>query len=405
MLTLFTRNLPRLVVVAALCSCVWGATPVAAEEKLVVAPGSVWVMSGDSITAQRQHSNYIEAFYRTRFPQAKLQFRNSGIGGNRTQSIIARFDYDLAAFKPSIISIELGMNDVGAGDDPKAYIDGMKKLIDLARGVKATPVLISSSPVNDGSKLDDWKSDRCRRIHPYTLALAELAQKEKVVMVDQYHELLDLWAKNKVDGKDVIPLTGDPVHPGPVGQLTMAAVILERLGVDREVSAVRLQADGTVSEAKRCQITNVSKANGGLTFTRTDERGVWPIPTAARPALKLLPKIADLSQYSLQVTGLPKGNYTVAMDKTVVATLTSDALNAGVNLSAVEKGPLADRAAKILALIGTLQGVQNNNWRAASKAKDDAKLKEAQAAIDATEAELATACQPAPIVFEIRPSE
>ena len=72
-------------------------------------------MAGDSITAQRLHTNFIEAYYRTRYPNLRLHFRNSGIGGNRAGSVLARFDYDVAAWKPTIVSVELGMNDVNVG--------------------------------------------------------------------------------------------------------------------------------------------------------------------------------------------------------------------------------------------------------------------------------------------------
>ena len=153
-------------------------------------------MAGDSITAQRLHTNYIEAFYRTRYPKLNLRFRNSGIGGNRTGSVLGRFDYDVAAWKPTLVCIELGMNDVGAGDDPAIYIKGMRELIKKIRDIKATPVLISSSPVNDGSLPGTWKSDRCRRIDPYTNALKKLAEEEGIVCADQYHPLLELWGKN-----------------------------------------------------------------------------------------------------------------------------------------------------------------------------------------------------------------
>ena len=78
----------------------------AAEPVLKLKDGDVWVMSGDSITAQRQHTNYIEAFYHTRHPALNLRFRNSGIGGNTTGSILQRFDYDIAAWKPTIVSVE-----------------------------------------------------------------------------------------------------------------------------------------------------------------------------------------------------------------------------------------------------------------------------------------------------------
>src|ERR1043165_6350912 len=94
----------------------------AAEPALQLKDNDVWVMAGDSITAQRMHTNYIEAFFRTRYPSLKLHFRNSGIGGNRTGNIIARFDYDVAAWKPTIVSTELGMNDVSGTGTAESYI-------------------------------------------------------------------------------------------------------------------------------------------------------------------------------------------------------------------------------------------------------------------------------------------
>ena len=44
--------------------------------------GDVWVMAGDSITAQHLHSNYFEAFCYARYPKLKFAFRNSGVGGH-----------------------------------------------------------------------------------------------------------------------------------------------------------------------------------------------------------------------------------------------------------------------------------------------------------------------------------
>ncbi|WP_254512956.1 SGNH/GDSL hydrolase family protein [Anatilimnocola floriformis] len=364
----------------------------------------VWVMAGDSITAQRQHSNYIEAFFRTRYPELKLQFRNSGVGGHTMQSTSARFDYDIAAFKPTIVSIELGMNDVGAGDDPKKYIEGAVKLIGQVRSAGATPVLITSSPVNDGSKMESWKGDRCRRIHPYSEALKQLATDEKLTYVDQYHPLLALWANNKDESnKDKIGLIGDPVHPGPVGQYTMAATIITGLDVNREVSSATLQADGKVVETKGCMITATKAADGGLTFTRQDEKLPWPIPAQSRAALKLMPEIADLSRYLLTVTGLAAGDYTISIGGKDAAKVTAEELARGVNMATFENGAIAERGAKIVEQINKLQGGLNNNFRGASKAKDETKLAEAQKEIAATEAELTKLVQPEAVEIAIKP--
>lgn len=380
---------------AILCSAV---PLLAADPSLTLKQNDVWVMAGDSITAQRQHSNYIEAFCRTRYPQLNLQFRNSGIGGNRTSHILERFDYDVAAWKPTIVSIELGMNDVGAGDDPTVYINGMRELIKKIREINATPVLISSSPVNDGSLPGAWKGDRCRRIDPYTVALKKLAEEEKVVMVDQYHSLLEMWGKN-LQAEKPIALGGDPVHPGPVGQTTMAATILSALKLNGDVSSASIKADGTAVDAKACTISEVSAKPGRLAFTRLDEAGPWPIDVKAQDALKLMPEIAGLSCWTLTVPDLPAGNYHVLINGKPAAKVTEKELAAGWNIASAQEGVVAERAATIVGLVAKLQGGLNNNWRAASKAKDADKLAAAQKAIEDCEAELRAACQPIALKF------
>ena len=81
------------------------AAPAAADFPLK--DGDVWVMAGDSITAQHLHSNYFEAFCFARYPGIKFAFRNSGVGGHTIPSTLARFDYDVAAWKPTVVSVDL----------------------------------------------------------------------------------------------------------------------------------------------------------------------------------------------------------------------------------------------------------------------------------------------------------
>ena len=431
--------LPRLATAALLLASAFLPAS-AAEPALQLKDNDVWVMAGDSITAQRQHTNYIEAYFLTRYPKLNLHFRNSGIGGNRTGSVLARFDYDVAAWKPTIVSVELGMNDVNGPEE--AYIKGMKDIIAKIRAIPAQPVLISSSPVDDGSMMGDWKSPRCEKIHPFTDALKKLAEEEKVVFVDQYHPLIDLWGQNRRKGAEaaekagtlpkppaatpappaapvtaagatpppapkpqlppsLIPLGGDPVHPGPVGQHTMAAVILAGLKADGEVSSATLHADGKVVEAKRCKITDATAKGGKLSFTRLDETGPWPILPTAKSAITLLPDMLKLSQYQLRVTGLAEGAYRVSINGKPAATVTAKELAAGWNMTTAFDGALGERSTAILALIGKLQTGLNNSWRAASKANDAEKLAAAQKAIEECEAEIQAAVQPVPLRFEI----
>ena len=433
---LTTRHFPQLATLAA--GLLLAALPLAAvEPALQLKDHDVWVMAGDSITAQRLHTNYIEAYYRTRNPKLNLHFRNSGIGGNRTGNVLQRFDYDVAAWKPTIVSVELGMNDVNGPQE--AYIKGMKEIVAKIRAIPAQPVLISSSPMDDGSMMGDWRSPRCEKLHAFTEALKTLAAEEKVVFIDQYHPLIDVWGQNRRKGGEaaakkaaalppvpatpfpatpvpapgatpappkappippaLYPLGGDAVHPGPVGQYNMAAVILAGLKAEGAVSAATLTADGKVVEAKRCKITDATAKGGKLSFTRLDEAGPWPI--LAKTALTLLPETLKLSEYMLRVTGLADGDYRVSINGKPAATVSAKELAAGWNMTTAFTGSMGERSAAIMTLIAKLQGPLNNEWRLASKAKDAEKLAAAQRAIEACEAEIQVAVQPAPLLFEI----
>src|SRR5947199_9707934 len=88
--------------------------------------GDIWVMAGDSITAQHLHSNYFEAFCFARYPKLTFRFRNSGVGGDTVPRVLARFDYDVAAWKPTVVSVELGMNDQG-GYTVEQFVANMRR--------------------------------------------------------------------------------------------------------------------------------------------------------------------------------------------------------------------------------------------------------------------------------------
>src|SRR5262249_56781657 len=95
---------------------------------------------------------------------------------------------------------------------------------------------------------------------------------------------------------ELISMQGDPVHPGPPGQLMMAAALLKALGADGFVSSANLDAAGKVTETKGCAVTNLKATNGRLSFERLDERLPFPIPDNARAVLPLPPDGLPLSE-------------------------------------------------------------------------------------------------------------
>ena len=332
--------------------------------------GDVWVMAGDSITAQHLHSNYFEAFCYARYPKLKFAFRNSGVGGHTIPSTLARFDYDVAGWKPTVVSVELGMNDAG-GTPTDKFTSNMGGMVARIKEAGARPVILSASPVNDGLGAGKFVP-RNARLDEYATALKSFAEKEKIPYADQFHALVEVWAKNKQDSKGV-NLTGDAVHPGAPGQLMMAAALLKALGAEGFVSDATLDAAGTVTSAKGCAITNAKADGGTLSFDRLDETLPFPIPDKARVILSIAPDVLDLSKYTLKVTGLKEADYTLTINGAACGTLSAKALAEGVNLTnlpadpkAKTPNPIAAQGSAVLAAVAAKESLVSK-WRALSK--------------------------------------
>lgn len=407
--------------------------------------GDTWVMAGDSITAQHLHSNYIEAFCYTRFPQWTFHFRNSGVGGDNVARALARFDWDIAPWKPTVVSVELGMN--GEQGGAAGFITNMTILTERIRAIGARPVYLTSSPVNNGL----GPTAGPHGLATFASNLNAFAAEQKAPFADQYNALVGLWASNKpienlhrmaddmrkvAGGSNDIPgrelllqwadiwaksdmqkrgasLGGDPVHPGPVGQLTMCAVLLQALKAPGLVSSATLDGSGKVVEQVQCKITNVSaEKNGKLTFDRLDDCLPMPIPEDARAALIVYPALADLSRWLLTVQGLKAGSYRVEIDGAPVATVSAEELGKGWNMGTLAEGPVAGQGREILRLVGEKENLVSR-WRGRSKELATAKnpdqalradLDELAKQILAADAKIREAAQPKSRHFTVTPS-
>jgi len=317
--------------------------------------GDVVAMAGDSITAQHLHSNYIEAYCVTRFPKWCLQFRNAGVGGDTVPRVLARLDYDVLCWKPTVVTIELGMNDANGGPEAVGpYIQQMEALIERVKTAGARPIFLTASPVNDGTVSDALKG-RDLTLRRMASAVVELASKEKLPCADQFHALLDLWGGN-MRSRNGVPLGGDPIHPGPVGQLTMAYACLVGLDAPALVSNAIIDLQAGKATGANCIIRDLKNGPEGISFERSDECLPMPIPADARNGLKLVPLSAKLNEYMLNVTFsgpdqiLPV-KWDVSIDGRKVAVVSTADLRKGWNMSELTEGPIAAQCQKVLDLI------------------------------------------------------
>ena len=348
---------------------------VRADQAFPLKDGDVWVMAGDSITYQRIHTSYIEAFCRTRFPKLKLRFRNSGVGGDWAHRVLARFDWDVAEWQPTIVSIELGMNDVkGREKGCSRYINDITKLIGKIRALKARALLLGASPRSDGY----W--GRNKLIQLYTAELKKLAEKENLPFVDQINALLPRWSKNYVPSQlnrylkpmlqkkslpnheelqawydkwqksDQWPMNlGNVVHPNHRGQIMMTYVILKGLRAPTLVSRATIAVNAKKpADLAGCTISKLVCGPDKVSFVRADECLPMPIADRGREAFRMFPEIPEISEYLFTIKGLKPGDYVVKIDGIAAATVSAEALAKGWNATRVAKGPIADQNRKVL---------------------------------------------------------
>jgi lysophospholipase L1-like esterase len=160
----------------------------------------------------------IAAKYGSSFPDRNLTFINRGVSGNTVVDLAKRWDRDTIALKPDILSILIGVNDLGHGVSPELYEKEYDKL--LTDTISALPNirLILGEPFGlpSGKHKDDW--DRYSR---------ELAGRRAVVkkLGVKYHAAVVHFQKVFDDACAKAPADywiWDGVHPTYSGHQLMA---------------------------------------------------------------------------------------------------------------------------------------------------------------------------------------
>lgn len=385
-------------------------------------PGDRVVFFGDSITDQRLYTVFTETFVRTRFPGLDVKFTHSGWGGDRVTGggggiIDLRLRRDVAPYKPTVVTIMLGMND-GRYRPFDQYIydwytTGYKEMIrqlkELAPGVRITA--IRPSPYDEVTRAPMPGGGYNPVLIKFGDFLQELAAKEGMTVADLNAPVVHMLEQAKATNAELAQrILLDRVHPGPSGHLIMAGALLKAWGAPGVVSVVEI--DAAAGKAGVQENTAVSALKTGATLSWTQADKALPMPVDFNdPPTALAVKSSDfqqtLNRETLRVTGLKPGHYALRIDGLQVKVFTAGELAAGLDLTALPT-PMLDQAKKVHELTLKRTGVHNVRWRTLEVplAKDElTKNAAAMAALDALDEELeakqmATA-RPVPHHFEI----
>jgi lysophospholipase L1-like esterase len=384
------------------------------------------VFYGDSITEQRLYTTYTETYVVTRYPQLNVYFVHSGVGGDRVTGgwagpIDLRLDRDVFPYKPTVMTIMLGMNDGSYRAFDEKIFDVYKTGYEhILASVKATLpgirlILIEPSPYDDVTRAARFPGGYNAVMVRYGQFVKELAREQGCDLADLNTSIVVALEKAEAaDPKTAQKIIPDRVHPGPSGHLLMAEALLKAWNAPATVTAV--QIDAIAVRAVRADNTEVSglKASDGLTWTQTDKALPMPV-NMEDPVVKLAMQSSDFFRavdwQPLKVTGLKDGQYLLKIDGQEVGIFTREQLAEGLNLAELPT-PMLKQSEVVHNFTVKHNNVHAARWRELQVALGQQPLPhkaEAIEALDKVEADLVAmqrqAAQPRAYHYELLPQK
>ncbi len=161
------------------------------------------------------------------YPEVKLRITNSGVSGNTSLDLLARFDRDVVDLKPDWVSICIGINDVWRQFDCPAMVDRQVTPEDYERNVEAMILKVKGSVkgifILSPYIIEPLKEDMMRaRIDEYVAIAEKLAKKHDCVFVN-FQKMYEDYCKIRHSSY----IAWDRIHPNQVGSTLMAKEFLK----------------------------------------------------------------------------------------------------------------------------------------------------------------------------------
>lgn len=338
----------------------------AATKGLQLKNGDRFIFIGDSITHQCLYTQFVENFFYTRYPNLRLHFRNAGISGDRAQDALNRFDEDIAAFKPTVATVLLGMNDGSYRDFDKptfdTYAKGMTELLDKLDAIKCR-VIIMSPTMFDHQAWDIRIKEKPeyakgRIVTGYNAVLAyygkwlqEVARERGYLFVDLFSPLNTYTVQERrKDPK--FTLIADAIHPGSDGQFIMAHSLLQQVGETGPILGAGVKLVSGQWQPITPALVKDVKGNPGrsVSYTVTPKALPWTEFGDAALGMQLTAAGHRASQESHIVSGLINGRYDLLINGKLVGTFDERMLGVHAELQADPDSPTYQQAMKVIEL-------------------------------------------------------
>lgn len=373
--------------------------PLAGADNFYLQDGDTVVFYGDSITQDGYYGQFVEQYVLTRFPEREIRFHYAGVGGDRVSggsagNIDLRLERDLLYWKPTVVTIMLGMNDGGYQPFNEAlfrtYEKGYRHILERLKselpGVRIT--LIRTSPFDDITQPPQFEGGYDQVLTRYGELVAQLGEEFGALVVDFGSPVNQAIARVQSEDPALARLlVPDRVHPGAVGHVVMATALLRAWNAPTTVSDVEIDASGLrISQAVNSHVDQLAQTSTGFRWQQRDAS--LPLPVDYSNGEIAFAEMAGagieaLDQQRLSVTGLPAGDWTLKIDRRSIATFTAEQLAGGVNLARYQTPMSREQSRPVTWGTGGRKDMQtirrqilgasneNAHWRSAAQSLDE----------------------------------
>ncbi len=339
-----------------------------ADADCLIKSGDRMVFLGDSITEQRVYTRYVMNYFALRYPDVEVVFRNAGWVSDTAVGGTKRLQRDVLDLKPSVVSICYGMNDAGVtAYDQKIYdryINGITELVDTLQQNKIKVALITVGCVDESkaARLKGYNDTLGR----FAKQLCEFAKQRNMPCYNIQQPMLETLNAGKADNADFV-MMNDGVHPQSNGHMVMAYGLIKSLGCESQAAQVSIDVKTKKINAIGGKISDLRIKDDSVSFSRVDSAPPVFLDDLAIEAVKYFPAFDEINDYSLKITGLRPGKWSLTVTDGKagsfdVGVYDSSELAKGVNL-AYNDGPWKQLAAEVNDLSRDQESAYYARWR------------------------------------------
>jgi lysophospholipase L1-like esterase len=208
--------------------------------EFLVQDGQQVVFIGDSITdcgrrgeAAPFGNGYVKAaidLITARYPERRIGYVNTGIGGNTVADLHARWDADVIAHRPDWLSVKIGINDLHRTLDstpqavaPDRYEALYREILSRARQ-ETTARLVLIDPFYISTATEGREGEVLKRLGRYLEVVHRLAEE-----FDAIHVRTQAAFQEQLRYRPASYFCPEPVHPYLSGHVVIAHALLSKL--------------------------------------------------------------------------------------------------------------------------------------------------------------------------------